>query len=86
MAYKKEYENIYENAVQERSWFSLIPYPYLLFRWQTQNTKDIKPIAKLASHRNGKHKWCGDECEKIDNFIRKYELGQKSFEAIDGEG
>jgi hypothetical protein len=79
MAYKAIYENIYKKAQDEKSWFSLTPYPYLLFRWQVENPKDVHAIAKLASHRTGKHKWCGDECDKIESFIQKWELGQKNL-------
>jgi hypothetical protein len=82
MAYKKEYENIYAKAQEARSWHSLMPYPYLLFRWQIENSKDVKPIATVASHRLGKHKWCGEKCDEIDAFIRKWELGQKELGQI----
>jgi len=83
MAYKKEYENIYKKAQEAKSWFSLIPYPYLLFRWQIEHKEDNIRIATIASHRLGKHTWCGEQCDKIDAFIRKWELGQKTLEVPD---
>lgn len=59
---------------QLHDWKYLTPYPELLYKWQKLHIEDVKPIAALASHRIGKHHFCGafqQKCEAIDKFIEE---------------
>lgn len=77
MAFNKALESVYDQAVAKNSWLDLIPYPYLLFRWQAKHKdhKTIIDIARIASHRLEKHKWCdtdGITCEQVENLIQEH--------------
>ena len=76
MALNKTLESIYNHAVASNNWFELIPYPYLLFRWQCKHKdlKTVRDIARIASHRLDKHKWCYEgayTCQEVERLIQE---------------
>lgn len=73
---------LYNKAVKEESFKSLIPYPCLLVVWQNTHKEDAKKIATISSHRNANHVWCTtkEECDNIDQFIKEQMLIQQELE------
>lgn len=63
----------YLNALYAKSWITLIAYNKLLFSWQHQfnDPKTIRQIATVASHKRRMHHFCGDNCEVVDDFMKK---------------
>jgi len=64
---------LWENAVQENSFYSLLHRPELLYLWQYKECKDIMGIAKVASHfRRNRHLFCEDntDCKKTEAGIK----------------
>jgi len=64
-------EQRYADAEEKNSLKSLMAYPYLLWRWQLRHPEDVMRVATIASHKLFRHRWCGDKCQTIDQFIRK---------------
>jgi hypothetical protein len=77
MAYNKALESVYQSAVQKNDWLDLIPYPYLLFRWQAHHKdhKTVIDIARVASHIRERHLWCNDgvfTCDQIEKLVQEH--------------
>lgn len=74
-------EEIYNKAIRENTWSSLVPYPMLLMRWQIHYPQDNKRIATVSSHKLGNHLWCDtpEKCKTVDDFIKEHTPGQKQI-------
>lgn len=77
-----DYELIYQQAEENHSFKTLIPYKRLLTRWQIRHRDDLLRIAAIGSHRLDKHLFCTEDgklgskfsqekCNTIDQFIKE---------------
>lgn len=64
---------VWDYAESVNSFKPLVPYHDLLTIWQSKHPADTRRIATIGSHRCGNHLWCGEKCETIEGWIKKYE-------------
>jgi hypothetical protein len=75
---------LWENAVKEKSFYSLLHRPELLYIWQYKERNDIKGIAKVVSHfRFQQHLFCKNDadCKKTEDGI-KYLLRKQLVQTL----
>lgn len=83
---REEKEKLLEKALEQGNLRSLIPYPCMLFIWQAHhsrqgNSHEVKRVATIASHRQGKHYYCETPqfCATVEKFIQLNTPGQKKL-------
>lgn len=80
------YSGQYEEALKEKRWLRLLPYPCQLLKWQMNHPESVRKIGQITAHLHGLwcwnrcenkglshpkgHEFCGIKCEEIDNWIK----------------
>jgi hypothetical protein len=54
------------------NWHPLIPYPFLLLMYQKSHANSVREIARIASHRLDRHKFCTTEeiCQQTEQLLQ----------------
>lgn len=82
---RQEAIKLLQEAITQKDWETLKPYPQLLFFYQSKYRDQVLEIAKWVSHfRSKNHRWCIESCTD-NNYLVEVEQKMIDQEEIDQE-